>query len=362
MPVTRPYSTSALEAQAHGLPRRAVLAGALGALASCAGPRGGPLDAVIPPSLRFTMADGAVLPARACWPSPGVRWRGVMLALHGFTDSRDGFELAGPAFAAAGYAVVAPDQRGFGATASRGQWPGTGRLIADAAAIAGTLRQQYPGLPLIVLGESMGGAVALCLAARPTPPADATVALAPAVWGWGQLDWRYAALLWAADSVAPDWRPNPGVVPEDIFASDNIEALRRMGRDPLTLPRPTVGMLRGLVDLMSAAQAAVPLLHGRVLVLGGRRDRIVPQAAAAAAWRKLPGSVRAGFYPNGYHLLLRDRDRALVMADVVAWLAAPEGWLPSGADVAASAWVAGGTWRGEVPETAWAPGRLAWPF
>ncbi len=326
------------------------------------------LDPPIPPDHVFVLRDGTVLPARSWLPPAGTRWRGIILALHGFTDSRDGFELAGPDFARAGYAVIAPDQRGFGGTASRGTWPGAARLIEDAAEVAGQLRATYPGKRLILLGESMGGAIALCLAARPHPPADAFVLLAPAVWGWGQLDPRLAALLFAADHLAPGWAPNPNQVPGEIVASDNFDALRRMGRDPLTLRRPTVATLRGLVDLMTMAQRAVPRLHGAVLILSGGRDMIVPPAATSAAWSRLPAEVRRGFYPNGYHLLLRDHDRALVEADILAWLAAPDGWLPSGADVAAGAWEASRPWSGGPAEALPAGGldgaglRTVWPF
>lgn len=338
------------------------------ALAGCARvPPTLALDPVAPPDMRFAMADGAVLPARVWAVPPGVAAQGVILWLHGFTDSRDGFELAGPVFAASGWAVVAPDQRGFGATASRGTWPGTARLVDDAAGVAAQLRARFPGR-LVLMGESMGGAVALCLAARPATRVDATVLLSPAVWGWGQLDPRLAAALWAADGIAPGWRPNPADVPADIWATDNIEALRRLARDPLTIRRPTVATLRGLVDLMTAAQKAAPDVRGPVLVLAGRRDRVVPQAAMAVAWGRLPATARRGFYPNGYHLLLRDRDRALVAADILAWLRDPGAWLPSGADVAAGAWTAAGSSAGE-PAEALPAGvldgvgeRPVWPF
>ena len=51
------------------------------------------------------------------------------------------------------------------------------------------------------------------------------------------------------------------------------------------------------------------------------------------------GPVRA-FYPNGYHLLLRDKDRAKPIDDILAWIRHPDAPLPSGADLAAEAWLA----------------------
>ena len=287
-------------------------------------------------------------------------WRGVILALHGFTDSRDGWEIPAPGFAAAGYAVFAPDQRGFGGTADRGGWAGSRRMVDDVVEMMAQLRARAPGKPLVLMGESMGGAVAALVAARPGAGPDATVLLAPAVWGPGQMDPAVFATLVVADALAPDWVPSPGRLGEQIWASDNVAALVRFGRDPLTLRKVSVRSLRGLVGLMGEAHDAMAHLHGRVLILDGRRDQLVPPRATASAWGALPAGVRRGFYPNGYHLLLRDRDRALVQADVLAWLADPDQWLPSGADVAAAAWRADHAWQGDVSGLAPAAGDGGW--
>ena len=54
----------------------------------------------------------------------------------------------------------------------------------------------------------------------------------------------------------------------------------------------------------------------------------------------MPAGARRALYPEGYHLLLRDRDRALPTGDALAWMVEPQAWLPSGADAAATAWLA----------------------
>ncbi len=303
--------------------------------------------------LAFAMPDGAVLPARA-WRPDGAP-RGVVLALHGFGDSRDAFALPAPALAADGLLVVAPDQRGFGATATRGHWAGTDRMVADAAAVLRGLRAAWPGLPVTVMGESMGGAVAMLLAAGPDAP-DATVLVSPAVWTRAQLGLVLRTGLFVATALLPDHEVTGGEVPLHLVACDNRDALLQLYYDPLTLHGTSFAALDGLVTLMDRAAAAAPALHGRVLILDGARDQIVPPAATAATWARLPPSVRRAYYPGGYHMLLRDRDRALPVADIVAWLHRPDAWLPSGADAAAAAWRADQSWRGEPP--AWLPGAL----
>jgi len=320
-------------------------------LSACAGlPRYGvalpPLpDALLQADDVFVMPDGARLPVRTWLPAeaatgmPGVAPRAVVLALHGFNDSRNAWEIPAPSFTAAGIAVFAPDQRGFGAAPMRGRWAGTARMADDAAAMLAQLHARYPGVPLYAMGESMGGAVLMTLAARPdAPKLEGWVLLSPAVWGRRQMGVVLSSGLWLVSSVAPGFSVTGNEVPLKVMASDNRDALIRLARDPLTIRRTRFDALRGLTDLMDDAQAAAPALHGRVLALYGEKDTLVPAEATGRAWSRMPPGARFGIYADGYHLLLRDVNRALPIHDVISWIAAPDDWLPSGADLAASAW------------------------
>ncbi len=325
--------------------RRLLAAALVLGLGACAprqlpfGTPGAPLALHPVPDEVFTLPDGTRLPARVWLPPGATPPSAVMLALHGFNDSRDQWALPAPVFAAAGIAVYAPDQRGFGDTAARETWPGTARLVDDAAAMAQDLHRRYPATPLYVMGESMGGAVALDLAARPDgPPITGTIMLSPAVWGRAEQGFVLSSALAVADGVAPGYRITAGDVPIRVSASDNREALLALVRDPLTIRTTQVSVLSGLVDLMDSAQAAAPAVHGRSLIAYGAHDRLVPASAMAVAWAHLPAETRRAVYPNGYHLLLRDLDRQAVIDDVIAWIQHPGALLPSGADIAAAGW------------------------
>jgi acylglycerol lipase len=285
------------------------------------------------------MSDGARLPYQA-WLPQGTP-RAVLLGLHGFGDySINAFDLPAPLFTARGIAIYAYDQRGFGAAPHRGLWPGSSTLAADATAVTRLLRARHPGVPVFLMGESMGAAILLVAGASADPPLVAGyVLLAPGVRGRATMSrFSRAALEVAARAIpAVGFRGSaPGFAP-----TDNEEAMQRWALDPLTVKEFRVDVVYGLVNLMDDARAAAPYFKGNALVLYGGQDLIVPEGPMLQFLRVFPGdgSHRLAFYPQGHHLLLRDQERASVAGDIVAWLADPDAPLPSGADIAARDWL-----------------------
>ncbi|MDO9707561.1 alpha/beta fold hydrolase [Paracraurococcus lichenis] len=296
----------------------------------------------------LVMRDGARLPLRRWLPEGPPR--AILLGLHGFNDAARNFmEEAAPAFTAAGVAVYAYDQRGFGAAPHPGIFAGGPSLAADASEAARLIRARHPGVPLVLLGESMGGAVlVLSATSADPPPADGYILMAPAFWGREDMPPVMRWGLWLASRTIP-LVGFPGTA-GGIVASDNEEALRRWGRDPLTIKITRVDAASGLVDLMDAAVAEVPeccrtALHpgaAPVLVLLGAKDRIIPTRVARRVVRGMRDDQQesVAYYEEGWHLLLRDHQRAVVARDILAWMAAPAAPLPSGADLAARDWLA----------------------
>jgi alpha-beta hydrolase superfamily lysophospholipase len=307
----------------------------------------------------FIAADGAQLPLRR-WLPPDEP-RAVILALHGFNDYSNAFAGPATAWAASGIATYAYDQRGFGGAPERGRWVGARQLAGDVAEAVHLLRERHPGAPLYLLGESMGGAIAILAASgrsgAPIPKVDGVILVAPAVWGRATMSVFERVGLWLADFLpAIEWSPN--LLPVRISPSDNVAMLRALGADPLVIKRTRADTLNGLVDLMSAALNAAPWFDAPVLLLYGARDEIVPRAPMAHFVAALPararGRERVALYPQGYHMLLRDLGSAAPIGDIAAWIGGGAAALPSGADADARRRLTAETERvaGTVPETA----------
>jgi len=281
----------------------------------------------------FMSFDGATLGYSEWVPPNGESPWAVIVALHGMGDYAAAFDLSGPALAAQGVAVLAYDQRGHGRSPQRGIWAGRTLLTEDLRTAVRLTRARYPAATLAVLGESMGAAVTMATFGEPDAPAvDRLILCAPAVWGWSSLPRSYAASLWLTAHTMPGRAVSPPrFVTRRIVASDNTEALLAMGRDPLMVFETRFDAVYGLVSLMEAATQSSARLQAPTAFLYGNRDDIIPPRAALRAASRLPPGSRTAVYANGYHLLLRDHQRGVVITDIVAFLRDPTAPWPSGA-------------------------------
>ncbi len=321
-----------------GLLAALFLALALPACAPSLRPAGPPVAAPTVTGDGFIAADGMRLALKSWLPEGEPN--AVILALHGFNDYSNAFLEPAAAWRERGIATYAYDQRGFGESPHAGLWPGTQTLVADLGALAALVRARHPGVPLYLLGESMGGAVVMAALAEPEPPDVAgAVLVAPAVWGRPTMDVFKRVALWVSVHTTP-WLTLTGRG-LDIKPSDNIEMLKALGSDPLVLKESRVDAIWGMVNLMDAALAAAPALGTPTLILYGKRDEVIPGQPTRLMVESLPPAPpevrQVAIYDDGYHMLTRDLQADLVLSDIAFWIESRAGGaagapLPSGAD------------------------------
>jgi acylglycerol lipase len=279
----------------------------------------------------FVSFDGARL-GLSVWKPQAEEPHTVIVALHGMNDYSQAFNLAGPWWAQRGIATYAYDARGFGRSPQRGVWGGERLILEDLRVAVKLARQRYPDARLAVVGESMGAATILAALGNDQPLiADRIVLIAPAVWGWSNLPLAYKVSLWLTAHTPVSLRPvnPPRVVVRKITASDNIDMLRRLGRDPNMLFATRLDAVYGLVKMMEKAFDAARKVPPETLVLYGTRDQIIPRASVERTVQRLPDHVRTIEYPEGYHMLTRDLQAERVWADIAAFIADPDAALPS---------------------------------
>ncbi|MEI6207773.1 MAG: lysophospholipase [Desulfuromonadales bacterium] len=277
----------------------------------------------------YVTGDGVLLPVRSWLPDGGPP-RAVIVALHGFNDYSNAFASAGSYLNRYGIACYAYDQRGFGGSPGHGLWSGTEAYTNDLAGFAREIRKRHPGIPLYILGESMGGAVTIVAMTGSNPPnVDGVILIAPAVWGRKTMPWYQRWLLAIASHTLPRMElTGKGL---HISPSDNIEMLRALGRDPLIIRATRIDTLYGLTNLMDEALARSEKLRVPTLIQYGRKDQVIPKEPTFLMLEKMPDTSRKAFYENGYHMLLRDLQGAKPLTDIAVWITDHNKTLPYGA-------------------------------
>ena len=281
------------------------------------------------------MSDGYVLPLKT-WPSINAAGA-VVLAVHGFNDYSNAFETTANRFAQHSITTYAIDQRGFGATVQQGIWPGRSIMQSDLVATVKLLCEKNPGLPLFVLGESMGAAVILS-AIQPLGRTciKGVILSSPAVWGWQIMPWWQTMPLTLLAHTLPGYTVTGEWL--DIDPSDNVDMLRALGKDPLIIKETRIDAIYGLTDLMEDALVNSTALNMAALILYGEHDEIIPPEPFCEMLEKLPEPTASGWrlvlYRNGYHMLSRDLQGEVVIRDMITWIHNQHAPLPSEEEIA----------------------------
>ena len=285
-----------------------------------------------PDANRMVSFDGAEL-GLTVW-EPAETPEIVIVGVHGMNDYANAFHMAAPYWAERGVKTYAYDQRGFGRSHGRGEWPDEELMREDLRTAVRLVREKHPDATLAVVGISMGGAVAMSAFGSDRPPegVDRVVFSGPGLRGWGSIPIVQRFALWTSVRVRPGWVVRPPRFVK-IEPSDNIEMLRRLWADPLGIKTNKIEQVHGVVSVMESAHKAAPRLSADtpMLLTYGAKDIVIPERGVRRTAKKLPPHVRTAYYPDGYHMLLRDLQAEVVFEDVLAFLSDADAPLPSNA-------------------------------
>ena len=281
----------------------------------------------------YTSADGTEIAAYR-WDPAGPPRAAVQLT-HGMGEHARRYEHVARALNDAGFVVYAQDHRGHGASArgqgadpealgdlGKGSWAG---LVDDIGLLSAHIRAEHPGLPLILLGHSMGsfavqqylfdhsdaadgvvltGTAAIDLlegALDLDQPIDLSAFNAPFQPSRTDYDWlsRDEAIV---DAYVADPRCGFGI---DTGSARAMFAGARRGADPAQ-----VAAIRPDLPLYIAVGEADPVNGGLAL--------LTPLAERYRAAGLTDVTVRT--YPDARHEILNETNRDQVIAGLIGWI------------------------------------------
>jgi acylglycerol lipase len=246
------------------------------------------------------------------WEPAGTP-KAVFILVHGIAEHSGRYERVGDLLSESGYSVRGFDLLGHGMTGgSRCDVESWERFHEQIESHVTECRET--GLPIVLLGHSMGGNLALGYAASSRPSPDLLVVSAPALTGGAPWQ-RFLASTFG--SLLPTLRAPQKVAGEHLSRDPSVG--ERYFADPLVVTSGTFRMGKEFFAAMDRVSDQVRTLDLPVLVLHGGDDRLVPTDSSK------PLADLAGFerrvYPGLRHEIFNEPEGPEIVAEVAEWVA-----------------------------------------
>jgi len=279
-----------------------------------------PADGSVAPSILDVRVDRErSLPGRL-WSAE--RPRGLVGIVHGLGEHSGRYAALASKLVGARFTVISLDLPGHGETSGpRGdlQWTqvrdqGIPAMFAAARGMPGV----SPDLPVVLLGHSMGGLMALDHALLHQAPLAALVLSAPALRTamppWWKLAMAQAARVATPSAGFPNGLDSSGL-------SRDAEVVRLYRDDRLVHDRISPRLYFAFLEAQARCRRDIQKLQLPTLVFQGMADRCVDPKGALELFGAAPhGRMRFVTLKDTYHELFNDTGRDDVMRDMIAWL------------------------------------------
>ena len=260
------------------------------------------------------------------WPLPADRplgkVLGTVLMVHGLGEHAGRYDEVAEQLGQWGFAVRAYDQQGHGhSQGPRGDMLRPGSLQADLCRVIDGTRQQaaLAGVPLILLGHSLGGLVVARTVAERLRPVDAAVLSSPALGAFP--NGVQKMLLATLPRVAPHLRVDNGLKTD--FLSRDPDVVAAYKADTLVHRRISAGLAAWILENGEKTLGDAALWQVPSLVLYAGQDKLVNAQATADFASSAPQTVvQAQCFEAMYHEVFNDLYRAQVFTVLKRWLLA----------------------------------------
>jgi alpha-beta hydrolase superfamily lysophospholipase len=243
------------------------------------------------------------------YPNAKETW--IALLAHGYGEHIGRYNHVAEALLKVGAAVVGPDHEGHGR--SEGEQvliSDFEKVVEDLHNVAIRSMEKNPGLPLVLIGHSMGGMIAARYAQRFGETLTALVLSGPAVGSRSGI-----TQLLTLDPI-PDLPIDPEILSRDP------EAQKAYANDPLVWHGPFKRKtLEAWIEIIDTIEAGPKLGELPTLWIHGEQDLLVPLEETRAVIERLKGSrFESKIYPGARHEVFNEINRDEVVADVVGFV------------------------------------------
>lgn len=240
--------------------------------------------------------------------------RGTLVLVHGALEHGAYYEHVAARFVSWGWNAVVPDLRGLGQSGGpRMHVTDFEQYLSDLDRV---LDDTAGSAPVLLLGHSMGGLIAIRYAQTRPHRVQGLILSAPLIKVALPINPIVLFLGWQLSRILPRFKFRTGIRSHHL--SRNEEFLARRREDPLVRGKITAGWFRASEAAMKAAQAHIGKFPGPILLLQGMADAVT-NAQAALEWGERAGA-EIHRLPGQLHALLQEPEREQTLSLIKAWI------------------------------------------
>jgi alpha-beta hydrolase superfamily lysophospholipase len=262
--------------------------------------------------------DGGLRLYYRSWTAAG-RPRASVIIVHGFGEHSGAYGNLVQRLAPAGYAVYGFDLRGHGRSPSRrGFIRSWDEYRGDVGAFVRFVEGQNPGVPLFLLGHSMGGIIVLDYALRTPGGLAGVIAIGPAI---GSITVSPALVFLARvlSRIWPSFSRHMGL--DGVAISRDPQVVEAYRADPLVHDVATARLGAEMARTVEWVQMHAANLQVPLLIQHGSADRIaLPDGSRRFVAAVTAPDTEMIEYPDAFHQIHNDICREAVTADLLSWL------------------------------------------
>jgi acylglycerol lipase len=254
--------------------------------------------------------------------TPDIAPRGVVVLSHGFGEHARRYDHVAQRFGESGLVTYALDHRGHGRSGGKRVYlRNLSEFTGDFHTLVGIAAADHPTLERIVLGHSMGGGIVFAYAIEHPDDYTAVVLSGPAVAAQSivsPVTVVAAKVLGAMVPGLPVEQLDANAVSRDpaVVAAYNADPLVHHGKIP-------AGIGKALIELGESMPRLAASLTAPLLVVHGGQDSLVPVDGSRRLVECVGSEdVTLKIYPELYHEVFNEPERAMVLDEVAAWIEA----------------------------------------
>lgn len=224
--------------------------------------------------------------------------KAVLIAIHGFGLHKYAFKQFGEAMQKRGISTYALDVRGFGGwTQSReGRRLSFKATFQDLADLIESLKKEAPERPIFLMGESMGGAIALHFAAEHPHLVDGLIASVPSAERYKAIQTTVRIASSFILNVGGDINVSNLIIKR---ASEDLSLQKAWRDDEQAKLKVSLSEILRLNGFMKGSHRLVKRLDVPVLLVQGEKDHLVKPAGIQKLFAELAS-------PDKQLLMLKD--------------------------------------------------------